>query len=84
MHDPKFPIPIPSPYLESLILNNPLSEWQKPDCTSALWDAQGFQLGGEGLLIQQRRRTGSEALRFLYFEIEGEKSEIRPYVFLQK
>lgn len=70
------------PYLESLILNNPLSEWQKPDCTSTLWDAQGFQLGGEGLLIQQRRRTGSEALRFLYFEIEGEKSEIRPYVFL--
>jgi len=55
------------PELKSLILNAPLSEWQKPDCTSALWDAQGFQLGGEVLLIQQRRRIGSEALRFLYF-----------------
>jgi len=63
-----------NPDLRSLNLNAPLSEWQKLNGTSALWDAQGFQLGGEVLLIQQRRRTGSEALRFLYFEIEGEKS----------
>lgn len=35
------------PDLKSLILNAPFSEWQKPDCTSALCDAQG-----EGLLIQ--------------------------------
>ena len=62
-----------APDLKFLILNAPLSEWQKPDYTSALRDAQGFQLGGEVLLNQQRRRTGSEALRFLFFEIEGEK-----------